>query len=213
MDEPNTMWIVFAVLAAIVVIGIIGSLLGRRNQVWEQFAQEIGGDFIKSFWGRDKVVARMKEGTLTLDSYWVGSEHGGRTYTRMTASYGNPEGFGFTLYRRGLLSGLGKLLGMQDIEIGDPEFDRDFIIKGDDATKIRALLAHSRIRPLIQAQPAILFQAKHRFFGATNELYFEAPEEILDLERLKSLYELFVETLQHLSPRSSTGQEKLDRAL
>ena len=62
-------------------------------------------------------------------------------YTRMRAPYVNPEGFRFTIYRKGVFSDLGKLLGMQDIEVGDPDFDEAFIIKGNDESKVRDLFA------------------------------------------------------------------------
>ena len=63
------------------------------------------------------------------------------TYTRMRAPYINPEGFRYTIYRKGLFSDLGKLLGMQDIEVGDPEFDEAFIIKANDEGRVRELFA------------------------------------------------------------------------
>ena len=59
----------------------------------------------------------------------------------MRAPYINPEGFRFTIYRKGFFSGLGKLLGMQDIEIGDPEFDEAFIIQGQ-----RRVQGHELVR-------------------------------------------------------------------
>ena len=37
----------------------------------------------------------------------------------------------------GLFSPLGRALGMQDIEIGDAEFDRVFVLKGNDEAKVR----------------------------------------------------------------------------
>jgi sensor c-di-GMP phosphodiesterase-like protein len=46
------------------------------------------------------------------------------------------EGFRFAIYRKGFFSDLGKLMGMQDIEVGDPEFDEAFIIKGNDESKV-----------------------------------------------------------------------------
>ena len=43
----------------------------------------------------------------------------------------DPEGFRFTVYRKGIFSDIGKWFGMQDIEIGDEDFDRDFILKSN----------------------------------------------------------------------------------
>ena len=78
----------------------------------------------------------------------------------MRAPYVNPEGFRFTIYRKSLFSDLGKLLGMQDIEVGDPEFDEAFIIKGNDESKVRDLFANPKIRQMIQDQPKIRLEVK-----------------------------------------------------
>ncbi len=82
--------------------------------------------------------------------------------TRLRAPYVNPEGFRFTIYRKGFLSDLGKLLGIpeQDIEVGDPEFDEAFIIKGTDEFKVRALFANPKIRQMIQTQPNFRLDVK-----------------------------------------------------
>jgi outer membrane protein assembly factor BamB len=127
------------------------------------------------------------------------------TYTRIRAPFINKDGFRFTVYRKSIFSGLGKMLGMQDVEVGYPEFDEAFIIKGNDETKLRALFANERIRQLIEMQPHIYLTVKDdegwfrsQFPEGVDELYFRASGVIKDLDRLKSLYYLFAETLNHL---------------
>ena len=82
---------------------------------------------------------------------------------------------------------------------------RDFIVKGNDEGKLRALLANSRLRELIATQPEILLSVKddEGYFGTsfpegTDELHFLVTGVIKDVARLKSLYDLFAETLDHL---------------
>ena len=70
----------------------------------------------------------------------------------MRAPYINSEGFRFTIYRKGIFSGLGKMLGMQDIEVGDPEFDEAFIIQGNNEPRVQHLFADRALRALVQAQ-------------------------------------------------------------
>ena len=177
-----------------------------RDEVWRQLCAEIGADFIEGgFWKGNKVQARVKEWIVTLDTYTVSTGKSHVTYTRMRAPYVNRDGFRFTIYRKNLLSDLGKLLGMQDIDVGDPEFDRDFVIKGNDESKVLALFGNPRICQLIQAQPSIHLQVKddEGWFSASfpegvDELCFHVVGVIKDIERLKSLYELFAETLDQL---------------
>jgi hypothetical protein len=94
---------------------------------------------------------------------------------------------------------------MQDLEIGDEAFDRDFILKSDQEPKLRELLGSTRIRELIGQQPQIYFAVKddEGFFRSSfpegvDELYFQVVGIVKDVERLKLLYELFAETLDQL---------------
>jgi hypothetical protein len=203
-------------------MGLLRQIFGpSQDEVWKQLCSEIGAEFVEGgFWRGDKVQARVKEWTVTLDTYTVSTGKSHVTYTRMRAPYVNQDGFRFTIYRKGLFSGLGKLLGMQDIEVGDPEFDRDFVIKGNDESKVLALFANPKIRQLIQAQPDIHLQVKddEGWFSASfpqgvDELCFQVVGVIKDVERLKSLYELFAETLNHLCHIGSAYENDPNLAL
>jgi hypothetical protein len=177
-----------------------------KDEVWRQLSTEIGAEFIEGgLWEGDKVEARVKDWTITLDIHLVSAGRNVITYTRMRAPYVNRDGFRFKVYRKGLFSGLGKKLGMQDVEVGFPEFDRDFVIQGNDEGKILTLFSDSTIRRLIQSQPDIQLEVKddEGWFGATfpegvDELHFQVVGTIKDVEQLKSLYELFAEVLNRL---------------
>lgn len=123
----------------------------------------------------------------------------------MRAPYVNPDCFQFTIYRRGLFSDIAKWLGMQDIEVGHEDFDRDFIIKGTDASKVKMLFDNAKLRQLIAAQPQIHLTVKDNegywgvpFPADTDELCFHVCGVIKDVERLKLLFELFAEMLDQL---------------
>jgi hypothetical protein len=142
---------------------------------------------------------------VTLDTYTVSTGKVTIVYTRMRAPYVNPDGFRFTIYRRGLFSDFAKLFGMQDIEVGDPAFDEAFIVKGTDEGRLRSLFSDPRLRELLARQPEITLTVKddEGWFGPTfpegvDELHFSVVGIIKDVERLASLYELFAETLDQL---------------
>lgn len=189
-------------------MAFLGQLFGpSKNEIWRQMCEQIGGEFVEGgFWKGSKVQVHHKQWTVTLDTYTEShGEHGGTTYTRMRAPYVNKDGFRFTIYRWGFFSDLGKLLGMQDVEIGEPEFDDAFIIKGNDEDKLRRLFANPRVRQLLQQQPRIHLSVrddegwfKAKFPEGVDELYFREIGVIKDIERLKALYELFAEVLDHL---------------
>lgn len=188
-------------------MGILRGIFGpSKDEVWQQLCDEIGAEFIDGgFWGGDKVRAVVKEWSITLDTYAVSTGRSSVVYTRMRAPYVNRDGFRFEIYRQGIFSQLGKKLGMQDIEISDPQFDRDFVIQANDDAKARSLFANETIRRLIQAQPGIHLEVKddEGWFGAAfpegvDELHFQVVGVIKDVAQLKSLYDLFAETLNHL---------------
>jgi len=174
----------------------------RKDEVWQQLSEEIGAEFLEGgFWKGSKVQAHVGPWTVTLDI----NNDGESQSTRIRAPYVNPEGFRFTIYRKGFFSNLGKLLGMQDIEVGDPEFDEAFIIKGNDEGKVCGLFANPRIRQMSLAQPKIRLEVKDsegwfgpRFPDDVDESHFEVLGVIKDVERLKALFDLFAAVLDQL---------------
>ena len=186
-----------------------------REEIWRQLCQEIGGDFIDGgFWGGDKVQVRSGVWTLTLDIYTVSTGHAHISYTRLRAPFVSRDGFRFLIYRKGLFSGLGKMLGMQDIETGHSvHFDEGFIVKGNDETKVRALFANPEVRRLIDEQPDVRLELKDDvgtfrkiFPEGVDEIEFLAHGEIKDVARLKKLYDLFAEVLDQLTRMGSAAE-------
>lgn len=177
----------------------------RREQVWRALSEEVHGQYVGSFWKGDRVQAAHGAWTVTLDQYTVPAGHVMIPFTRLRAPFVNASGFRFRIYRRTVFSALGKLLGMQDIEVGDAAFDEAFIIQGNDEAKVRQLFASARIRELVAAQKEIEFAVKddEGFLGPTfpesaDELHFLARGVVKDIEQLKGMYELFAEVLDEL---------------
>ena len=177
-----------------------------RKEVWRQLSDEVGASYVDGgFCKGDKVKVTHGEWTVTLDTFAVSTGKSTIVYTRMRAPYVNPDGFRFTVYRRGMFTGVAKWLGMQDLEIGDERFDHDFVIKANDEAKVRELLGSPKVRELLDRQKEVHFTVKDdegwfgpRFEGDADELYFTVVGVIKDIERLKLLYELFAETLDRL---------------
>lgn len=177
-----------------------------KEEIWRQLSDEIGGEFTQGgFFKQTKIEVHHEQWTITLDTF---SESAGETtviYTRMRAPFVNKDGFRFTIYRKGFFSDLGKLLGMQDVEIGEPGFDDTFIIKGNDEAKLRLLFSNERIRRMIEQQPKIHLSVRDdegwfntKFPAGVDELYFAVTGVIRDIEQLKTLYELFSDLLNQL---------------
>lgn len=203
-------------------MGFLRTLFGpNKEEIWRQLCDQIGGEYVKGgFWKADKLLVTVGPWTITLDTYTVSSGNSSTTYTRMRAPYVNADGFRFTIYRKSIFSGLGKLFGMQDIEIGEPLFDDEFIVKGSDESRVRELFANARLRELIREQPNIHFEIKddEGWFGASfpegvDELYFRVVGVIREIDRLKQLYELFAVALHQLCHMGSAYEDDPDLVL
>jgi len=188
-------------------MGVLRRIFGpSKEEVWKQLAEEIRADFVEGgSWKGSKVKGQVKQWIVTLDTYVVSTGKANMVFTRMRAPYVNKDGLRFKIYRRGFFSNLGKLLGMQDIEIGFSDFDDEFIIKGNNPEQIRLLFANPAVRELIQAQSSITLEVKddEGWFGETfpegvDELHFQVLGIIKEIDRLKALYDLFGEVLNHL---------------
>jgi hypothetical protein len=200
-------------------MGVLRQLFGpSRNEVWEQFAREIGATFDPGSTFRPSVVrAQTREWIVTLDTYTVSTGKSSTVYTRMRAPYVNRDGFRFDVSRKHLFTGIAKFFGMQDVEIGDPWFDEQFVVKGTDVGRLQRLFGNARIRELLQAQPDVRLSVKDdegwfgtKFPEGVDELHFLALGVIKDVERLHGIYNLFAEVLEELCRMGSAYEEPPD---
>ncbi len=188
-------------------MGLLRELFGpSKKEIWQALAEQINSEYIEGgFFSKDKVVAHIKEWVVTMDTYTVSSGKSSTTYTRLRAPYVNKDGLRFKIYRSGIFSEIGAFLGMQDIEVGFEDFDRDFVIKGNDEGKLKELFSNTRIRSLIEIQPRFHLEVKddEGWFGANfpdgvDELYFLVPGVIKDMDLLKALFDIYSEVLNQL---------------
>lgn len=198
-------------------MGLLRELFGpSKKEIWDELSSRIGAEFHDGgFFGKDKVVARTKEWIITLDTYTVSTGKSSVTYTRIRAPFVNKDGFRFKIYRTGLFSEIGKLFGMQDITVGFPNFDENFVIKGNNEDKVKALFSNENIRRLIELHPRFYLEVKDdegwfgEFFSeGVDELYFRVPGIIKDIDLLKALFDLFAEVLEHLCLIDSAYTDK-----
>lgn len=188
-------------------MGFFSSLFGpTQREIWAQLCNEMGFQFVDGgTWKPDAVIVKFKKWTIVLDTFSVSTKNSKTYFTRIRAPFANPSGLKFKIYRKGIFSSIGKLLGMQDIEIGVPGFDEEFIIKGNDPQKIQELITDQKMLELIGMQREIMLEVRNDegWFGAkfpegVDELYFQVTGIIKDKEVLKSLLDLFAQTLNQM---------------
>lgn len=197
--------------------------MSDQEDAWREFANAVGGRLTSEDGGRRifkgvkrKVVAPVGRWSLTRDTFerWspraggfsytrhgAGEYHSSTTHTLMEAQYQSGRRFRFSVYCAGFFGRLGRGLGAQDIEIGDAEFDRDFIVKGDDAEQVQRLLASAQLREAVRRA----LSKGHVEIKEPGQLYFQQESTIKDAEHLIDLHELFEETLNKLQEIGSAS--------
>lgn len=183
--------------------GIFGP---TRKQAWQEFAEMIDADYIdRGRFKHDQIIAYHRNWEITFDTYVVSTGNTHVTFTRIRAPFVKRDDFRFRIYREHIFSGIGKMLGMQDVIVGHEGFDKDFMIQGSDERKLKMLFDQPTIRELISYQPKISLKIQDLKGGIEKrkpqngvELYYHIAKVLKNLTQLQDLYDLFCEMLDHL---------------
>jgi hypothetical protein len=125
---------------------------------------------------------------------------GGSSHTVVEANFAPRGDFKFAIHPQKKIDDISKLFGLQDIIIGDKEFDPLFIVKGNDVGKVRELFSVDELRTRIIEEPQIQIWVHSDKIdsklspkvvsGQPHVLSMRVPEAVDDFERLKRFYEL-----------------------
>ena len=187
-------------------MGIASRLIGpSRDEIWAELCRRIGAQRVDSrVWSG--VVVREHTWLILLDVAKLPPGSGkGAAHTRIRTFYHTREPLTFTLARSNWLSNLGKRLGTRPIVVGDPRFDRAFVLRGRNAAQSGALFSDPTIRSLLLLQPDMHLYAMEGgvWLGlsqpaGTGELGFYELGVIRDVDRLVTLCALFASMLRQL---------------
>jgi hypothetical protein len=157
--------VVFIVVAdAVALIFVARRIRGfaqRQRETWETLARQLslplrGGepllpgiaflDFLRkphhlegAYRGQPVKIAAVSPVSRQDDH----SEGRSSPHLRIEMPGPNPKGLGFSIFREFAFHRLGKALGLRDIETGDTDFDRAFIIQASDPEFMRLALVPS----------------------------------------------------------------------
>ncbi len=187
---------------------------------WPELAEELGGEYEEGPWYHQHLIhVPHRHWTITLDTYVSTtvdqSEHEDHVvYTRVRAPYVTRDRFRLRVHREGFWSKIGKLLGMQDIEVGHGTFDEKFVVKSNREDLVVQFFDDERIRQLLLEHPTIYlevgdaegrFRKEHK--GPVYEVYHRERGVASDKAYLKALHELFVHALDRLDELESAWEE------
>ncbi|MBK8101291.1 MAG: DUF3137 domain-containing protein [Planctomycetes bacterium] len=198
----------------------LGWFSDHRKDVWQKLAGELGGRFTAGTW-RQGMRVDVEHGawTVTLDAFVVMAGKVPVPFTRLRAPFLNKEHWRLKIYRSGLFSEIGKFFGMQDLEVGSVQFDRDFVIKTNDERLARAFCADAALRAGLSGQKQVTLSVEDhegwftRFPPDTDELRLVVPGHLTDLERLRQLFELLADGLDRLCAIGSAYEQRPEHRL
>jgi hypothetical protein len=148
-------------LAALIIIPMIAlarhfahSQNDSTNRAWEALAERVDGSFTPGTvsWVNSEtpeVTARIDGIDLVLDSIARGGGKSRRWYTRLRARAARAGDKELKVYERGLLTGFGRALGLQDVPLGDTSFDEDYVVKAGEPDFARVWV-NRRVRERIR---------------------------------------------------------------
>jgi hypothetical protein len=159
-----------------------------RRRAWSKLAARTGLAFEPGrFWRTPTVTGTYRGHALTLDTFTRDSGHSSTRDTRIILFVNNRANLYLALYEKTIVSKISKFLGMQDIQIGDDEFDRRFMIKGRPEDNVMRLLGDSALHTKIMDARSFNVEVDGR------ELHFEERYVNLDLDYVQSLFDLLTD--------------------
>jgi hypothetical protein len=122
---------------------------------WEEFANELGGSAETD----PQSTPSLKQIQVPVPGvgpmYFMPEVHkvGSQTDTTVLIAYKPADSFVFALHTQKFLNSVSKLLGAQDIIIGDAAVDQRFIIQSNDEQRVSELLSDPKLKELLLGRP------------------------------------------------------------
>lgn len=143
---------------------------------WHELAQRWGLRLVGGRRGEPRrITGRLDDMEIDVRVEERGTGRSRRSFTILRFRLPGPAPEGLELRREGLEESVKKLLGGQDIELGDPAIDPELRIQGADPEAVREVLHPRVLRDLINLNQRT--SRGTRF--AENTLIIEAPETLL----------------------------------
>ncbi|MBN2686080.1 MAG: hypothetical protein JXR40_12425 [Pontiellaceae bacterium] len=195
-------------ILVIVAIVIFSTMSGKASgDQWKNAADLLHLRYEPGMMGGVGSIHGTRNGNnVAVTVFTRGSGNSSRSYTRYRMDYRNMIPLEMKIVRQGVFQEVGKAFGMlQDIEVGNPEFDNHLLVKGADAQRVRAVLT-------TQVQAAIidlLFSFNDITVTGSHIEVVKSGKERDSSVIIKTLrrLEVFCETIMEADEKSSAPYE------
>jgi hypothetical protein len=183
--------------------------------VWQEFAMKYNG--VYSSIPADSVSFSYGEIPVTFDDCSNYTFSGPRSmqvnYLRGMASFVLTQPFQLLITEQGILENVSKIFGLQDIRIGDPVFDKMFMIQSNDETMALIILNNPELQGLLQEMKPVSLEITEGdgLFGEKPDrgkamLYIILETSVTHHEQLQKFYRLFVNLIDTLIKHNGIRQ-------
>jgi hypothetical protein len=136
------------------------SPLPNKDEAWSTLAERRQGEITMARRGIRSIRFDAGQWIVLLDSYTRSTGESTEVFTRWRSVYHAMDDFRFRIYRKSIFSGIGKFFGMQDIEVGQPDIDPDWIIQSSSEGRIQSLMTQREIVVSLKMLRSARLQAK-----------------------------------------------------
>ncbi len=169
-------------------LGFLSISNRRRKVAWTEFAINTGLTYQpgRYFFLSGRVEGDYRGYPTRLFTYSSGSGNNRSTYTRLELDVTHPEGALFTLSRESWMNNVFRKIGVDDMEIGDPQFDEHFYLKSKPEEYAAHILNHDLRARLVR-------ELQGRLGLWHGELYVTRGGLDRDVARLRNHLEMLAE--------------------
>ncbi len=139
---------------------------------------------------------------LDIDIDLGGGFESGISITTFSTPLRQPVSLRFNMHEQDFLNEIGKVLGMEDIKLGYPDFDAAFIIQTNQPETLKSLFADESTRELLLQYPKAKLKLSAEDESSAAEaqrLTFTIDEGIVDVARLRAIYHLLRSLVQRIT--------------
>ncbi|MCC3157994.1 hypothetical protein LJ737_12150 [Hymenobacter sp. 15J16-1T3B] len=172
-----------------------------EDALWQQVAADIRRDPDLFEYSAELVQDHLPV-RLDIDIDLGGGFESGFASTSFTAPVPASVPLRFALHEQDWLHEVGKLLGLTDVELNDPELDAAFIITTNDAEALRILLldtADVRATLLRYQECRLTLGPASHAPDAPLQLVFTKEDALVEPEQLREVYHMLYALLRRLT--------------
>ncbi|MXV52248.1 hypothetical protein GS399_14815 [Pedobacter sp. HMF7647] len=172
-----------------------------EDEVWTQLNSALVANN-DSFQFHAEVNQAGKTTIIDVDIDPGGGFEGGYETTTLSAVVSPENDFRFAIHPESFVDEVGKFFGMEDIEIGYPEFDKKVIIKTNNAEKVKYAFKDSQVRSAIGNLTNFTLGIVHYTVPETDQkvpfLELRIEHGIMEPEALRTIYHVFYNVLTEI---------------